>query len=106
MTTTTIEDLCPLKLNSMQEQWFRAETSPLHLARFTQRFLRHLLGAHSLDVTRRTTNQKIFEGSRCGAMVYATKWAGGSRPDEIFYEWHNSSNSHAFCCKWRGRSRR
>ena len=90
-------------LNSIQGRWFRADDFPRHLTLFTKGSLRHLLGAHGLDVTNLRTNQKIFGGSLYGSLVYAAKRAGGYQPNEIFYEWRNWTDSHAFCCKWRGR---
>lgn len=90
-------------LNSIPGRWFRADDYLRHLTLFTEASLRHPLGAHGLAVTRATTNQKIFGGPLYGSLVYTAKWAGGYRPDEIFCEWCNWTDSHRFCCKWRGR---
>lgn len=44
------------------------------------------MGTHGLDVSSRTTNQKIFAESLCCYLVNAAKHAGDYRLDEILYE--------------------
>lgn len=89
--------------NSIQGRWYRADDFPRHLTLFTKRSLKRLLSKHGLVTTRAETNQKILGGSLYGSLVYAAKRTGGYLPDEIFYEWRNWADEHAFCCKWRGR---
>lgn len=89
--------------NSIQGRWFRADDYPRHLTLFTKGSLRQLLSTHGLETSIMTTNQKIFGGSLYGSLVYAAKRIGGYAPDDIFFEWRSWADSHAFCCKWRGK---
>jgi SAM-dependent methyltransferase len=89
--------------NSIQGRWYRADDYPRHLTFFTKGSLKRLLTTHGLEVATMNTNQKIFGGSLYGSLVFAAKLFGGYGVDEAFYEWHNWTDSHAFCCKWRGR---
>lgn len=88
--------------NSIQGRYYRADDYPRHLTMFTKSAFRRLMESCGLKTDRMRTSQDIFGGSLYGAIVFAAKRLGGCTAEEIYYEWRDSSDPLAFCCKWRG----
>lgn len=89
--------------NSIQGRALRGDDYPRHLTFFTHSSLRQLLSDNGLQPLRLWTSQDVFTGSLYGGLVYGIKLLGNYSVDEILYEWRSLMDSHAFCCKWRGR---
>lgn len=87
--------------NSLQARVQRADDYPRHLTLFTRSSLARITRSHGLLPDRLFTDQAIFGHSLHGSLVYATKRVLGYGVDEVYYEWRNLSDPHAFCCKWR-----
>jgi len=89
--------------NSVQGRLLRGDDYPRHLCLFTHASLQRLLRSHGLRPDLLRTNQEVFSGSLYGALVHSVKRAAGYATDEICYERRSLTDSHAFCCKWRGK---
>lgn len=90
-------------MNSIQCRYYRADDYPRHLTLFTNSSVKQLCKANGLDLSRISTDQKIFGGSLSGGGLYLVKRIFGYSTDEAMTEWKQLSDPELFWCKWKGR---
>lgn len=89
-------------INSIQGRCYGADDYPRHLTLFSHSSAKQLCQTNGLNLSRISTDQKIFGASLSGGVLYLAKRLFGYSTDDAKTEWKQLNDPDLFWCKWKG----